>query len=129
MGDYRILLVAGSVLLVTTMVLAGCVQDNGNSTQVGGGQAPSPAGTPPQYNGTRFQLNLTAAAEKLGVTQQQLEAALNMTSHGRMNLTSAAEQLGVTGQQLADALGFRFNASIQRAGSRNDTLIPRRVQQ
>jgi len=118
MGEYRILLVAGSVLLVISMVLAGCVQDNGSSAQAGSGQEPSPAGTRPQYNGPRLEPNLTAAAEKLGVPQQRLEAALNMTSTGRMNLTSAAEQLGVTRQQLDDALGFRFNASMRRPGPR-----------
>lgn len=116
-GD-RIFLIAGSVLLVTAMILAGCVQDNGSSAQPGStqpvdGQAP-PTGTPSQYSGPRFQPNLTAAAERLGVTQEQLENALNTTFQGRMNLTYAAQQLGVTTQQLADALGFHFNASRQR---------------
>jgi hypothetical protein len=124
-GD-RICLIAGSALLVTAMVLAGCLQDNGGSVQPGsvqpvqvqpaGGLAPSPGGSPSPYNGTGFHPNFTAAAEKLGVTRQQVEAALNTTFQGRMNLTYAAQQLGVTTQQLADALGFRFNASWQRPG-------------
>ena len=97
------------------MIVEGCVQDNGSSSQSTGGQVP-PSGSPFQYNGTRFHPNLTAAAETLGVTQQQLENVLNTTFQGRMNLTYAAEQLGVTTQELSDALGFHFNASRQRPG-------------
>jgi hypothetical protein len=119
-------LLVGSVLLVTALILAGCVQDNGGSAQPGsvqpgqaqpaGSMGPSPAGSPSRYSGTGFHPNLTAAAGKLGVSSQQLEAVLNTTFQGRMNLTYAAEQLGVTPQQLADALGFRLNASRQRSG-------------
>ena len=69
-----------------------------------------------RYTGPRFQPNITIAAEKLGVTTQQLENALNTSFQGSMNLTSAAQQLGVTTQQLADALGFHFNASGQQQG-------------
>ena len=112
-GD-RIVLIAGSVLLVTAMILAGCVQGNGSPAQATGGQAPSPTGTPPRYTVPRFQPNITIAAEKLGVTTQQLDDALNITFQGRMNLTYAAQQLGVTTQQLADALGLPFNASGER---------------
>ena len=121
MREKRIFLIPGSILPVTAMILAGCLQDNGSSARTANGRSPSPAGTPSQYAGPRFQPNLTAAAEKLGMTRQQLEAALNITFQGRMNLTYAAQQLGVTTQQLADALGFRFNASWQRP-HRGETL-------
>jgi len=103
-------------LLVAAMAFAGCMQGTGNSGQVPGGPGPATGGTPPRYEGPRFAPNITAAADTLGVSREQLEAALNSTSPGRMNLTSAAEQLGVTRQQLADALGFQFNASRQRPG-------------
>jgi hypothetical protein len=109
-------LIAGSVLLVAVMILAGCVQNNGISTQTTGGQPMSSAASSSLANGTRFHPNLSAAAAKLGVAQEQLENVLNTTFQGRMNLTYAAQQLGVTTQQLADALGFRFNASRQRPG-------------
>jgi phage gp37-like protein len=113
--EHGIFLIAGLVLVVCAVILAGCVQDNGTPAQVTtGGQPRVPAGTPSRYSGQGVHPNLTAAAEKLGVTQQQLGAALNLTSQGRMNLTQAAQQLGVTTQQLADALGFQFNASRQR---------------
>ena len=118
----QMILIAGSAFLVAAMVLAGCLQDTGGQGPDSGTQAPAPTGTQGRYGGPRFQPNLTAAADKLGVSQEQLEAALNMTvqgASGRMNLTSAAGQLGVTRQQLADALGFQFNASRgQLNGSR-----------
>jgi len=125
MGSTGILLFAGAVLLVAAMIASGCVQDNGSSTQVPAGQAtPGPgagSGAGARYGGQnggqRFQPNFTAAAQQLGVTEQQLRDALNTTSQGRRNLTAAAQQLGVTSQQLADALGFRFNASAPRPAS------------
>ncbi|HXW98782.1 MAG TPA: hypothetical protein VEI51_03575 [Methanomicrobiales archaeon] len=119
MGSTGILLFAGAVLLVAAMIASGCVQDNGSPAQVPGGQATPTPGTGPRYGGQgqRFQPNFTAAAEKLGVTEQQLRDALNTTFQGRRNLTAAAQQLGVTTQQLSDALGFRFNASAPRPGS------------
>ncbi len=112
----RVFLILGSVLLVAVMILAGCTQDTGISTQPAGARARPAAGSPYQFNGSRFHPNLTAAAEKLGVNQQQLETVLNTTFQGRMNLTYAAQQLGVTTQELSDALGFQFNASRQRPG-------------
>jgi len=113
-----------SAILVAGIIVAGCLQDNGSSSgQSAGAQAPPPSGTPPvgsQYQ-NRFQnilsntTVLTAAAEKLGVTEQQVENAFNTTQgQGHVNLTVAAQQLGVTVQQLADALGMHFNASMGR---------------
>jgi len=49
---------------------------------------------------------LSAAADKLGVSEQDLKSALTPTNGGRPNLTAAAQQLGVTQQQLMDAFGF-----------------------
>ncbi len=66
---------------------------------------------------------LTQAAEKLGVTEQALADALNVTTNEPVNLNAAAGQLGVTPQQLMDALGlpalptkFAINASSGKTG-------------
>ncbi|RME75967.1 MAG: DUF1566 domain-containing protein [Chloroflexi bacterium] len=61
------------------------------------GQRP-PGGQPPQ-------LDLSAAAEKLGVTEADLQAALGDLRQGPPNFAAAAETLGVTEAELMDALG------------------------
>lgn len=77
-----------------------------------------------QYSGQNFLTNdtlLSAAADKLGVSEQDLKSALTPTN-GRPNFTAAAQQLGVTQQQLRDALGFTAGGSH---GSRsNATATP-----
>jgi hypothetical protein len=116
-NENEMFLIAGSFLVVCAVILAGCVQDDVTPAQSGtGGQPPIPAGTPGRFSGQGFHPNLTAAAEKLGVTREQLDAVLNTTLEGRMNLTYDAQLLGVTPEQLADALGLRFNASRTRPG-------------
>jgi len=110
MGDARILLFTGAVMLVASMIASGCIQDIGSSMQSMGGQVSPPAGSP--SSGQRSQLNLTAAAGKLGVSEQDLENALNTTFQGRVNLTGTAQQLGVTTQQLADALNTTFQGRV-----------------
>ena len=114
MSDTRIILVAVAVVLAAAVIASGCVQNNGTQAQSPNGPVTTGPGSPPRYSGQRFQPNLTAAAEKLGVSEQDLETALNTTFQGRMNLTGAAQRLGVTTQELADALGFHFNASMPR---------------
>jgi len=113
-----IFLIVGSLLVACAVILTGCVQANGNPDLSGSiGQSPVPDGTAhPRFSGQGFHPNITAAADKLGVSPEQLDAVLNTTFQGRMNLTYAAQQLGVTTEQLADALGFRFNASRMRPG-------------
>jgi len=105
-------LLAGSLLLVAAVVLSGCVQDNTTTGQAPGIRGTPAAGSEPGPRGQAFHPNLTAAAAKLGVTEQDLQKALNITFQGRRNLTVAAQQLGVTTRQLADAMGFSFNASM-----------------
>ena len=77
-----------------------------------------------QYSGQSFLTNdtlISAAADKLGVSEQDLKSALTPTN-GRPNFTAAAQQLGVTQQQLRDALGFTAGGSH---GSRsNATATP-----
>ncbi len=55
---------------------------------------------------------LTQAAEKLGVTEQALANALNVTTNTPVSLKSAAGQLGVTQQQLMDALGLPSRVTV-----------------
>jgi len=57
---------------------------------------------------------LSAAATKLGVSEDALKTALNITAtgtNGRPDFSSAALQLGITQQQLTDALGFPSGAT------------------
>lgn len=88
----------------------------------------SGSGGNPQYHGQNFLTNvtlLTSAADKLGVSEQDLQNALTMTSNatsGRPNLTAAAQQLGITQQQLTDALGFPAGGFGMRGG-RNATAV------
>ena len=104
-------LLGGLLLLVVAIALAGCMQNN-NTTMQTTGTPGTPAGSGSGPRGQGFHPNITAAAAKLGVTEQALQTALNTTFQGRRNLTMAAQQLGVTTQKLADALGFSFNASM-----------------
>jgi ABC-type phosphate/phosphonate transport system substrate-binding protein len=131
--------------IIVAILVTGCVQNSGSATNYSIGNQASPmgttsaisgqtsgqmpnAGTPPaglpgQYQRQRTLPNSTVlnqAAEKLGVTEQQLENALNSSTGVRQNLTVAAQQLDVTPQQLADALGIPQGAQIQR-GVHNST--------
>ena len=126
-----IIALIAAAILVAGIITAGCTQDAGSS--------PGPAGNNPQYtpasgdnsppsgttgngnsnygSGRQFggqnlltnQTLLTTAADKLGVSEQDLQNALNSTvnaTSGRPNLNAAAQQLGVTQQQLTDAMGL-----------------------
>ena len=122
-----------AALLVAGMITAGCTQDANSSSNPAGNsqQYTTPAGSgdnvPPagdigyrndsyggsrQFGGQNFLTNqtlLTTAADKLGVSEQDLQNALTATANttsGRPNLSAAAQQLGITQQQLTDALGF-----------------------
>ena len=81
-----------------------------------------------QFRGQNFLTNvtmLTAAADKLGISEQDLQNALNITSNatsGRPYFTAAAQQLGITQQQLTDALGFPAGDPGMRGG-RNATAV------
>jgi hypothetical protein len=83
-----------------------------------------------QFGGQNFLTNqtlLTAAADKLGVSGQDLQNALSSTtntSSGRPDLSAAAQQLGVSQQQLTDALGLGFPAGGSRSGRGNATAYP-----
>jgi hypothetical protein len=60
-----------------------------------------PGGRPPG-----MAIDWATAAAKLGVTEQQLRAALGDSSQGPPDFAAAAKQLGVSEQALMEALGF-----------------------
>jgi hypothetical protein len=123
--------IVASVLLIMSLVVAGCTQPSDNSgsaaavspTDTSGnsasaqGAGASPAGTYAhgQYAGGGFLNNATrlaAAAQTLGVSESDLQAALTPPAQGRMNMTDAAAQLSaasgttITPAQLMAALGM-----------------------
>ena len=104
-----IIILLTSLVLISGLIAAGCVQrgsdaQNTNPPGNNGGE-----GSQNQFRGPGFLSNTTQiseAATKLGVTEEVLREALNNTAGGRANLTAAAQHLGVTPQQLTDALGM-----------------------
>ena len=137
-----------SALLITGVMVAGCTQNNGSATSQSSGDQATPALTSPvasgdsgqqtpsyggapagsgrqHQGGANFLSNttrLTAAAATLGVSEQDLQNALNSSTTGRPNLTAAAQQLGVTSEQLTAALGIPAGSPGMRGG-RNATSM------
>ncbi|MFA9378261.1 MAG: DUF1566 domain-containing protein [Lachnotalea sp.] len=58
-----------------------------------------------QNNSGQKQIDMAAAAEKLGVTEEVLIDALGEPGQGQPDFASAAETLGITETELMDALG------------------------
>lgn len=56
--------------------------------------------------GGRPQLDLAAAAETLGVSEEDLKAAFTPSEEGKPELAAVAESLGVTEEELVAALGI-----------------------
>jgi len=143
----KALIVTGALLLA--IVVTGCVQNT--ETSVGSGTGPGvmppvtgqatpgqrdpghmqnnqaiPAGPEnqsPRQHGLPNTTVLAQAAEKLGVSEQQLENALAGQAGTRQNLSVSAQQLNVSPQQLAEALGFPPGNPAQRFGH-NGTARP-----
>jgi len=122
MGDIKFLILMTAVLLSFAVIDTGCVQNPGGSPR-------SPSGSGVQRLMTNLtaaaeklnlsdlgQMNLTGAAQQLGVSEQDLENTLNGSLQGQLNLTDAAQHLGVTTRELADALGIELNATMNRGG-------------
>ena len=69
------------------------------------------------------ETRLAAAAQTLGVSESDLKNALTPPAQARVNISAAAAQLGVTTDQLTAALGIpagRFgNGTWQRGGYNN----------
>jgi hypothetical protein len=123
-----------SFVLAVGLFAAGCVQSSGtdsgqpsaNQPQAGdrevvpAGEENTAQNTNPtgditgtgsqrQPRGPGFLTNasrISAAAAKLGVSEDLLRTALNASAGGRSDLNGTAQKLGVTQAQLADALGI-----------------------
>jgi hypothetical protein len=139
-----------AAILVAGIITAGCTQtassdsspatnsqqysSPGRDTSPPGGNAGyrnSSFGGSRQFSGQNFLTNqtlLNAAADKLGVSEQDLQNALSATTNttnGRPDFTATAQQLGVSQQQLLDALGFSAGGFRGRG---NTTAPPAPVQ-
>ena len=77
---------------------AGPPTDADNQPPASGGQIAGSGGQP--------MIDLAAAAEQLGVTEETLQAALGDPSQGPPDLTAAAQELGVTEEVLIATLGL-----------------------
>ena len=97
--------------------------DSGQQTPSYGG-APAGSARQHQGNADFLSntTRLTAAAATLGVSEQDLHDALNSSANGRQNLTVVAQQLGVTRDQLSAALGIPAGGPGMRGG-RNATSM------
>jgi hypothetical protein len=102
-------LLAVALLGAVVLAMVGCGKAEEAATQ-----SPTPASTtlaPPEGvpQGGRpsgMAIDWATAAAKLGVTEQQLRAALGDSSQGPPDFAAAAKQLGVSEQALMEALGF-----------------------
>ena len=101
----------GVVALSIVFLTAGCSSKPAASTTLTNvattSATPTPTTTAPQNNRQFGQaMDWAGAAAKLGVTEQQLRDALNITGGGIPDIAAAATKLGVTEQALRDAMGF-----------------------
>jgi hypothetical protein len=131
---------------IAAILVAGCVQGtSGSQDQSAAGSAVSPQAQQAQQTqqgqntgataanssrhstGQGFTSNATriaAAADKLGVSAQQLTDALstvNATTGRTGSFTDGAQKLGVTEQQLRDAFGFPAGGRPSGSFSRQPT--------
>jgi len=109
--------------LVAAILCSGCIKPTDSelgqnvtptgesAVQSGLHQNTQPSGAPPEGgfdrpNGTRPGMDLASASQRLGVSQQALEDALNITGRGMPDFATAAAELGVTEEALRTALGI-----------------------
>ncbi len=103
-------------MLVALALAGGCTGTSDNDAQTQGTQ-PEGTGAPqmnesfqPPGNGTgpeqggRPQMDLASAAAALGVTEEELQAALGEPGQGQKTFVDAAATLGVTEKELMEAL-------------------------
>jgi hypothetical protein len=82
------------------------------TTPAPGGTMPTPPeGGVPGERPSSPAMDLAAAAEKLGVTEEQLSEALGDLEQGFPDLAAAAEKLGVSEESLREALGLPASGS------------------
>ena len=89
-------------ILVSSLALGAC--SLGGQTQ-----EQNQTGVPGNGQGMmgRSQLDLSAAAEKLGVTEEKLQEAMGDPTQGeRVSMQDAADKLGVSLEELREALGM-----------------------
>jgi hypothetical protein len=126
-----------SLVLIAGLAVAGCVRDSGTTGAQPGTSAGQLQGPQDNASGSAWQFRdpgmlsnvtvLTAAAGKLGVSEQELQDALESTKNatsGRPDLNAAAQKIGVTRQNLTDALGFPAGGGRFRGGGYNATQVP-----
>ncbi len=101
--------------MLVLLTLAACT----NTAQVTNPQANQPPSG--RFNRTGFHLDYTGAAEKLGITVDDLHNALGDANGGRPNFVQAAQTLNVTVEQLRTDLGLPANftrGNLSRRGTR-----------
>ena len=126
--------IIASVLLIMSLVVAGCTLTSSGSTGQStaavsptgaSGSGVSPTGTSMQ--GQHFgahSLNTTtiaAAAQTLGVSVSELQAALVPPTAGHFNLTNAAAQLSAESGTTITADQIRAALGMPAGGPRNST--------
>ena len=135
--------------LFLAIVVTGCVQNNDNSVDSGTGTGVMPPGSGtaasgqpdpghmqnnqtitagpgnqnPRQHGLPNATILAQAAEKLGVSQQQVESVLTGQAGARQNLSVAAQQAKCIAAAVAEALGIPPGNPTQRV-NRNITTRP-----
>ncbi|MEH2048091.1 hypothetical protein [Nostoc sp.] len=99
-------------LAAISLILAACGQAGSNPTAQNPPQASEQI---PQGRRSHRQIDFTAAAQKLGVTEAKLKEALGVPTNPtnppdgerrRPDLKAAATKLGVTEEKLREALGI-----------------------
>lgn len=110
---------------MTVLTIVGCStgQQSASTTEQPVSTAEQPSLTPqgnmpaPPDDGARgnrptaLEMDLAAAAEKLGVTEEQLREALGDMKQGPPDLAAAAEKLGISVDLLQEALGMPAGGS------------------
>ena len=103
---------AGSTTGVPATATAQPAPTAGQTAPASGSTKPvPPTGVQPTGKPTAPAIDYTAAAVKLGVTEEQLKSALGDLTRGPMYLAAAAKQLGVTEKALQEALGLPAGAT------------------
>jgi major membrane immunogen (membrane-anchored lipoprotein) len=121
-----------AVIIFSGLVLSACTNKNMTNNSTNNGQQNQtesrPSGTP-DNKGPGQQMDLAAAAEKLGKTEEELKAALGVNGDTeqkniapgakpsgepkKIDLATAAKTLGVTEDDLREALGMNNMPSGQ----------------
>ena len=91
---------------VVTFFMVGCGKAEESVPTTDGTMPAPPEWAAPGERPPVPEMDFATAAEKLGVTEQQLRDALGDLSQGPPDLADAAEKLGVSEDSLREALGL-----------------------